>query len=148
MPDLHEPVRQYVKQEPPDKLIGFKRHDLAFVVISIVSPPEGDLIVFELYEPVVADRDPVGVSAEIFQNVLGLLEGLLCGEYILKSVGCQVNFQEGGWHGLRASRTAIPDERSERRKGRYDDWCCLAADKSGFHRHCPASYFPLSLNVQ
>ena len=77
MPDLNEPVRQDVKQEPPDELIGFKRHNLAFVVIGIVSPPEGDLIVFELYEPVIADCYPVGVSAEILQNVLGLLEGFL-----------------------------------------------------------------------
>ena len=77
MPDFHEPVRQDVKQEPPDELVGFKRHDLAFVVISIVSPPEGDLIVFKLHDPMIADCDPVSISAEILQNVLGLLEGLL-----------------------------------------------------------------------
>ncbi len=60
-----------MKQEPPDGLIGFKGHDLDFVVIGVVPPPERDFVVFELHEPVIADRDPVGVSAEILKNVLG-----------------------------------------------------------------------------
>jgi len=77
MPDLHEPVRKDMKQEPPDELIGVHGHDLRFVVIRVISPSERYFIVFELHDPVIADCDPVGISAEILQNVLGLLEGRL-----------------------------------------------------------------------
>ena len=76
MPDLHKPIRQHMKQEPSDELIGFKGHDFRFVVIGVVPPSKRDGVVFKFHKPVVADRDPVGVSAEIIQNVLGLLERL------------------------------------------------------------------------
>jgi hypothetical protein len=75
MPDFDKPVRKNVKQEPPNELIGVHGHDLAFVVIVVIAPSERDGIVFELHEPMVADRDPVGISAEILKNVFGLLEG-------------------------------------------------------------------------
>ncbi len=71
MPDLDEPVRQYMKQEAPDKLIRVHGHDLGFIIVRIVPPPERDLAVFDLDDPVIADRDPVGVSTEIFKNTLG-----------------------------------------------------------------------------
>jgi hypothetical protein len=77
MPDLHEPVGQNVKQEPPDELIGFKGHDFGFVAVRIVAPPDGDFVVFEFHKPMVADRDPVGISAQIIKNVLGPFKGLL-----------------------------------------------------------------------
>lgn len=70
VPDFDEPIRQHMKQEPTDKLVSIHGHDLAFVVIGIITPPERDLIVFELHDPVIADRDPVRVSAEIFKNAL------------------------------------------------------------------------------
>ena len=66
-----------MKQEPPNELIGFKGHDLDFVVIGVVPPPERDFVVFELHESVIADRDSVGVSAEILKNVLGFVKGWL-----------------------------------------------------------------------
>ena len=68
MPDLDESVGQDMKQEPPDELIDLKGRDLAFVVVGVVAPPERNFVVIELHEPVVADRDPVSVSAEIFKN--------------------------------------------------------------------------------
>jgi hypothetical protein len=77
MPDFHEPVRKDMKQEPPDELIGIHGHDLVFVVIGVVAPPERDLIAFKLHEPVIADRDPVCVSAEIIKNVVGSCKWLL-----------------------------------------------------------------------
>jgi len=77
MPDLHEPIREHMKQKPPDELVGVHGHDLAFVVVGVIAPPEGDLVVLHPHDPVVADRDPVSVSAEIIQNVLGPFKGLL-----------------------------------------------------------------------
>jgi hypothetical protein len=75
--DFDEPIRQHMKQESPDELSGIHRHDLAFVVIGVIPPPERDLVVFKLHDPVIADRDPVGVSAEILKNALGSVEGRL-----------------------------------------------------------------------
>jgi hypothetical protein len=66
MPDLHKPIRQNVKQEPPDKLICFKGHDFRFVVIGVVPPSKRDSVVFKFHKPVVADRDSVGISAQSF----------------------------------------------------------------------------------
>lgn len=85
MPDLDEPLRQHVKQESPDEFEGVKRHHLDLVVIGVVTPPEVYRIVFELHQPVVADRDPVRVSAEIIDYIPGLLEARLAAE-ILRDV--------------------------------------------------------------
>ena len=74
MSDFDEAVGKNMKQETPDKLVGIQSHDLLFVVVGVVAPPERDFVVFELHKPVIADSDPVGISAEIFQNVFGLLE--------------------------------------------------------------------------
>ena len=43
MPDFDEPVGQNMEEEPPDKLVGIHRHDLLFVVVGVVPPPEGHL---------------------------------------------------------------------------------------------------------
>ena len=64
MPDFDEPVGQNMEEEPPDKLVGIHRHDLLFVVVGVVPPPEGNLVVRYFHDPMIADRDSVGVSAE------------------------------------------------------------------------------------
>ena len=74
MPDLDEPVRQHVQQEPPDELVGSNRHDLKFVVVRVIPPPERDRIVLHLHDPMIADRYPVCVSPEIVKNTFGSIE--------------------------------------------------------------------------
>ncbi len=74
MPDLHKPIREHMKQKPPDELVGVHGHDLAFVVVGVIAPPEGNLVIFHLYDPVIADCDTVGVSAEILKNAFGSVE--------------------------------------------------------------------------
>ena len=75
MPDLHKPVRQHMKQEAPDELVDINGHNLGFVVVGIVAPPEGDLVVLYSYNPMIADRDPVGISAEILKNAFCPIKG-------------------------------------------------------------------------
>ena len=91
MPDLHEPVGKDVKQEPPDELIGLKRHDFGFVVLGVVAPPEGNFVFIDLHEPVIADRDTVSVPAEIFKNTLGSVERRLAvnDPFLLVQIGDQ-----------------------------------------------------------
>ena len=74
MPDLDELAGKDVRQEPPNELVGVQRHDLALVVVGVIPPPERHLVVFKLDQPVIADRDPVGVFAEVVDNILGLFK--------------------------------------------------------------------------
>lgn len=74
VPDLDESVGKDMQQEPPDELVCADCHDLAFIVVGVIPPPERDVGVFKLHDPVIADRDPMGVPAEIFKNAFGPVE--------------------------------------------------------------------------
>jgi len=80
MPDLDEPVGKDVQQEPPDELVGIQGHDLRRVVVRVIPPPERDLVVFNLDQP-------VGVSAEIVDNGLGLLKRRFAVRDLLHLIG-------------------------------------------------------------
>ena len=67
--------RQNVKEEPSDKLVGLKRHDLLTVMVCIIPPEEGNLAVLDGEDAVITDRDPVGISAEVLKDPLGAIEG-------------------------------------------------------------------------
>ncbi len=55
----HKTFRQYVKQEPSDKFISFERHGLLAVI----------------EDAVIADGDPVGISAKVLKDTFGAIEG-------------------------------------------------------------------------
>jgi hypothetical protein len=67
-------MRQYMKEEPSDELIGLESHSLLFIPIGIVAPTEGDIAVLGFDNTVIADRDPVGISAQILKNTLSAIE--------------------------------------------------------------------------
>ena len=69
--DAMETVGQRMKQETANELVGLELHDLCRAVLAIVLPAEGDMIVVEGDEPAVGDRDPMGVAAEIGQDLCG-----------------------------------------------------------------------------
>jgi hypothetical protein len=64
-----------MKKEPADKLVGLEGHCLLVVMVGIIAPEEGNLIVPEGEEAVIADGDSVGVSAEVLKDPLGAIEG-------------------------------------------------------------------------
>jgi hypothetical protein len=64
-----------MKKEPPDKLARLQRHDLFTVVVGIISPEERDIAVLDIKDSVIADRDPVSISAEVLKDTLGAIEG-------------------------------------------------------------------------
>ena len=66
-----------MKEEPSDELIGLERHGLLFISIGIVPPAEGDITVLDLEDTVIADSDPVGISAQVLKDTLGTVEGWL-----------------------------------------------------------------------
>ena len=69
VPDLVEARGEDVEEEAPDELLG-REGDL-----SAVLGAEGDGVVVEGDEAVVGDGDPVGVAAEVGEDLASLLEG-------------------------------------------------------------------------
>jgi hypothetical protein len=75
--DAVEAVGQRMKKEAADELVGLELHDLCCAVLAVILPAEGDMIVVEGDDPAVGDRDPMGVAAEISQDLGGPAERLL-----------------------------------------------------------------------
>lgn len=71
----HITFGQNVKQEPSDKFICFERHGLLAVSVCIVPPEEGNIAVLDGEDAVIADGDPVGISAEVLKNAFGTIKG-------------------------------------------------------------------------
>lgn len=66
-----------MKEEPFDELSGLEGHGLLFISIGVVPPAERDSAILDLEDTVIADSNPVGISAEIFEDALGTIEGRL-----------------------------------------------------------------------
>ena len=66
---------QYMKKEPSDKLVSLERHGLLMIVVGIISPEERDIAALDIKDSVIADRDPVSISAEILQDTLWAIKG-------------------------------------------------------------------------
>ena len=66
-----------MKKEPSDELVCLERHGLLAVVVCIISPKEGNIAVLDGKDAVIADRDSVGISAEVLKNTHGAIEGRL-----------------------------------------------------------------------
>jgi hypothetical protein len=64
-----------VKQEPSDKFICLERHGLFAVIVGIISPEKRDIAIPVGEDAVIADGDPVGISAEVLENTFGATEG-------------------------------------------------------------------------
>ena len=67
--DAHEAAREQVQEEAAQELMDEQSHQPLLVVVSGVSPAEGDVAVGESNQPVVGDGDAVGVGAEIAQHM-------------------------------------------------------------------------------
>lgn len=64
-----------MKQEPSDELVSLERHGLLTVVVCIISPSKGNIAVLVGEDAVIADRNPVSISAEVLKDPLGAIEG-------------------------------------------------------------------------
>jgi hypothetical protein len=68
---------QNMKMEPSDELVSLERHGLLTVIVGIISPEERDIAALDIKDSVIADRDPVSISAEVLKDTLGAIEGWL-----------------------------------------------------------------------
>ena len=71
----HITFGQYVKQEPSDKFISLERHGLFAVIVGIIPPEKRDIAIPVGEDAVIADGDPVGISAEVLKDTFGAIEG-------------------------------------------------------------------------
>jgi hypothetical protein len=60
-----------VKKEPSDKFICLERHGLLTVIVGIISPEKRDIAVPVGEDAIIADGDPVGISAKVLKDPLG-----------------------------------------------------------------------------
>ena len=64
-----------MKKEPSDELVSLERHGLLTVVVRIISPEKRNSAIPDSEDAVVADGDPVGISAEVLQDTLWAIKG-------------------------------------------------------------------------
>ncbi len=72
-----ESTGENVEEESPNELLGRESHDFLLIVVAVVSPVELDLPVFNLQDPMIGNRDPVGVAADVVHHLLRTGEGRL-----------------------------------------------------------------------
>jgi hypothetical protein len=75
VPDAHESWGKHVEQEAAQELVDRKGHQALLVAMGRVSPAKGDLATLQGDEAVIGDGHPVGVAAEIVENMLRAAEG-------------------------------------------------------------------------
>lgn len=63
-----------MEEEPSDELSGLERHSLLFIPVSVVPPAEGDITILNLEDTIIADSNPVGISAKVLKDALGTIE--------------------------------------------------------------------------
>ena len=64
-----------MQQEPSDKFIRLERHGLLTVIVGIIPPEERNIAIPVSKDTVIADGDPVRISAEVLKHTFGTTEG-------------------------------------------------------------------------
>jgi hypothetical protein len=73
----HEAPRQHVQQEPTKELFATDRHRPLLTSASVVLPPESNLAVRNVDNPVIGNGHSVGVAGQVMKNMLWPSEGPL-----------------------------------------------------------------------
>ena len=73
--DTGETSREHVFEEPAQKDLVRQGHHSLLAVMSVVLPAEADVGVGDVDEPMVGDRDPMGVASQIVQTCSGPPKG-------------------------------------------------------------------------
>jgi hypothetical protein len=68
--DADEAVGDHVQQEAAEELVDVELHDLHAVPVGVIPPSEADAAVDDGAQPVVGERDAVGIAAEGGEDVL------------------------------------------------------------------------------
>ena len=63
-----------MEKESSDELVDLQRHHLLLIAISIITPQERDLAGLDIEDAIVADSDPVCISAKVLKDSPSPLE--------------------------------------------------------------------------
>ena len=66
-----------MKKESSDELVSLERHGLLMIVVGIISPEKRDIAALDIKDSVIADSDPVSISAEVLKDTFWAIEGRL-----------------------------------------------------------------------
>ena len=72
-----ESTGENVEEESPDELLRRESHDFLPIVVAVVAPVEFDPPVFDIHDPMIGNRDPVRVAADVVHHLLGSGKGRL-----------------------------------------------------------------------
>jgi hypothetical protein len=72
--DADETTREYMQQESTQEFVDVQSEESLFVLVSGISPAEGDLVVQEGNQPAIGNRNAMGVGAEIAKHLIGAPE--------------------------------------------------------------------------
>ena len=75
--NAHEAARQHVQEKAPQKFVGGECQDFHTVVIRVVLPAETDVTVAMVDEPIIRQRDAVGVPTQVVEHLFRAGEGSL-----------------------------------------------------------------------
>ena len=92
LPNADEATRQDVLHEAPEKLHRGQRHRAPLIAVGVVLPLKGHVLAIEGEQPVVADRDAMGVAPEVAQHGGRPTEGRL---RVDDPVGLEERIDEG-----------------------------------------------------
>ena len=76
MPDLTETSGQYMKQKTAYELFGRQHHCLFLVIAGSIQVGKGDTVFVNVFNPVIGDRDLVGITRQVFEDRIRVFEWL------------------------------------------------------------------------
>jgi len=75
--NAHEAARDHVQEKAAEEFVGGEREDLHAVVVGVILPAEPDVALAVIDEPIIRERDTVGVPTEVVEYRLRAGEGPL-----------------------------------------------------------------------
>jgi len=73
--DADKAVGQYMKEEPPDKLLGSQSDEPVGAGVLVIPGTEGNRLTIKGQESLVGDGHPVGVMPQVAEDIAGPTEG-------------------------------------------------------------------------
>jgi len=85
VPDPNEPPWKDMLHEPAKELAGAYRHLALLVAVSVVFPPEGDMVAIDCEQTMIADRYAVRVSPQVPKHLGRASHSGLCVDHPILS---------------------------------------------------------------
>ena len=75
MSDANEALGKDMQEEATEELLCCQRHRLSFLPLRVILVLEYHLAILKMKQPLIGDRDTVGVSSQVTEDLLGSAKG-------------------------------------------------------------------------